>query len=86
MGFISDLPTTLVAAFRATLEEVVAADLVLHVRDISHIETDAQRRDVEHVLGELGIEVDAADARIMQVGNKVDRLDATARGDIERSR
>ena len=86
VGFISDLPTTLVAAFRATLEEVLAADLVLHVRDISHIETDAQRRDVEHVLGELGIDVDAADARIMQVGNKVDRLDATARGDVERSR
>jgi GTPase len=85
VGFISDLPTTLVAAFRATLEEVLAADLVLHVRDISHTETDAQRRDVEHVLGELGIDTEAADARIMQVGNKVDRLDASARGEVERS-
>ena len=47
VGFISDLPTTLVAAFRATLEEVVEADLILHVRDISHAETEAQRRDVE---------------------------------------
>ena len=51
VGFISDLPTPLVAAFRATLEEVVEADLVLHVRDISHPETEAQRRDVEAVLG-----------------------------------
>ena len=50
VGFISDLPTTLVAAFRATLEEVVEADLILHVRDISHPETQAQRHDVEAVL------------------------------------
>ena len=85
VGFISDLPTTLVAAFRATLEEVLAADLVLHVRDISHVETDAQRRDVEHVLGELGIDADAADARIMEVGNKVDRLDAAAQQEVVRS-
>ena len=59
VGFITDLPTTLVAAFRATLEEVLAADLILHVRDISHPDTEAQRRDVEAVLDELGI--DAAD-------------------------
>jgi GTPase len=85
VGFISDLPTTLVAAFRATLEEVLAADLVLHVRDISHVETDAQRRDVERVLGELGVDAEAADARIMEVGNKVDRLDATARQEMERA-
>ena len=55
VGFISDLPTALVAAFRATLEEVVEADLILHVRDISHPETEAQRRDVEAVLADLGI-------------------------------
>jgi GTP-binding protein HflX len=85
VGFISDLPTTLVAAFRATLEEVLAADLVLHVRDISHPETDAQRRDVERVLGELGIDAEAADARIMEVGNKVDRLDTAARQEGARS-
>lgn len=56
VGFISDLPTMLVAAFRATLEEVVEADLILHVRDIADEETDAQARDVEQVLGELGID------------------------------
>jgi len=55
------------------------------VRDISHVETDAQRRDVEHVLGELGIDAQAADARIMEVANKVDRLDATARQEAERA-
>jgi len=85
VGFISDLPTTLVAAFRATLEEVLAADLVLHVRDISHVETEAQRRDVERVLGELGIDAEAADAKIMEVGNKVDRLDEGARLEAIRS-
>ena len=53
VGFISDLPTLLVAAFRATLEEVVEADLILHVRDISHPETAAQQHDVETVLGEV---------------------------------
>ena len=56
VGFISDLPTMLVAAFRATLEEVIEADLILHVRDIAHAETDNQARDVEAVLSELGID------------------------------
>ena len=55
VGFISDLPTTLIAAFRATLEEVIEADLILHVRDVSHEDTDAQSSDVAKVLGELGI-------------------------------
>ena len=59
VGFITDLPTSLVAAFRATLEEVLSADLIVHVRDISHPDTEAQKRDVETVLTELGI--DAAD-------------------------
>ena len=54
VGFISDLPTQLVAAFRATLEEVVSADLIVHVRDISHPDSDAQRADVEQVLAEIG--------------------------------
>jgi GTP-binding protein HflX len=83
VGFISDLPTMLVAAFRATLEEVVEADLVLHVRDISHAERDAQRVDVEHVLADLGIDVSAPDAKVLEVWNKIDRLDAHEREEIE---
>src|SRR5262249_56714844 len=55
VGFISDLPTMLVAAFRATLEEVIEADLILHVRDLSHDDAEAQSLDVEHVLRHLGI-------------------------------
>jgi GTP-binding protein HflX len=85
VGFISDLPTTLVAAFRATLEEVVEADLVLHVRDISHPETEAQRHDVEAVLSGLGIAADAADAPVLEVWNKADRLDEEARAEVERA-
>jgi GTP-binding protein HflX len=78
VGFLSELPTLLVAAFRATLEEVVEADLILHVRDISHPDTDAQASDVNGVLSDLGIDVNDHD-RIMQVWNKSDRLDETAR-------
>ncbi len=74
VGFISDLPTTLVAAFRATLEEVIEADLILHVRDIAHDESDAQARDVEKVLADLGIEAAHADSRILEVWNKIDLL------------
>lgn len=74
VGFISDLPTSLVAAFRATLEEVIEADLILHVCDISHPETQAQRADVERVLRELGIEVDRPDGLILEVWNKIDLL------------
>jgi len=85
VGFISDLPTALVAAFRATLEEVVEADLVLHVRDISHPETEAQRHDVEAVLADLGIAADAADGPLLEVWNKTDRLTAAARADAERA-
>ena len=74
VGFISDLPTHLVAAFRATLEEVVEADLVLHLRDISDPDTAAQAEDVESVLSDLG--VDAHDAsRVIEVWNKIDLLD-----------
>jgi GTP-binding protein HflX len=76
VGFISDLPTMLVAAFRATLEEVIEADLVLHVRDISHAETDSQARDVEAVLKDLGIDTQAAAAPILEVWNKIDLLSA----------
>ena len=85
VGFISDLPTQLVAAFRATLEEVVGADLVLHVRDISHPETEAQRHDVEAVLASLGIDAVAADGPVLEVWNKADRLTQAERADAERS-
>jgi GTP-binding protein HflX len=77
VGFISDLPTMLVAAFRATLEEVIEADVILHVRDMSHEDTAAQSRDVEKVLEELGIE--PSDRRLIEVWNKIDRLDANGR-------
>ncbi len=73
VGFVSDLPTTLVAAFRATLEEVVEADLILHVRDISHPDTDAQAVDVAAVLTELDVDV-TAPAKVIEVWNKIDRL------------
>ena len=77
VGFISDLPTMLVAAFRATLEEVIEADVILHVRDMSHEDAGAQSHDVEKVLGELGIE--ATDRRLIEVWNKIDRLDGEGR-------
>jgi GTP-binding protein HflX len=77
VGFISDLPTMLVAAFRATLEEVIEADVILHVRDMSHEDAGAQSHDVEKVLSELGIE--AADRRLIEVWNKIDRLDSDGR-------
>lgn len=72
VGFISDLPTTLVAAFRATLEEVIEADLILHVRDIAAGETEAQKADVEAVLRDLGINAASADAPLLEVWNKID--------------
>jgi GTP-binding protein HflX len=81
VGFISDLPTMLVAAFRATLEEVIEADLILHVHDVSHSDTDAQAYDVEEVLGQLGIAA-RDEARVIEVWNKVDRLDAEARARV----
>lgn len=77
VGFISDLPTTLVAAFRATLEEVVEADVILHVRDVSHGDTEAQARDVEEVLRELDIDPEER-SRIIEVWNKIDLLDAAS--------
>ncbi len=78
VGFISDLPTMLVAAFRATLEEVIEADVILHVRDVSHEDTEAQSHDVEDVLRQLGIEAGEG-RRIIEVWNKIDRLDAAGR-------
>jgi len=84
VGFISELPTTLVAAFRATLEEVLEADVILHVRDIASPETAQQAADVIGVLGELGIHP-GEDRRIIEVWNKIDRLEAAQR-DTLRSR
>jgi GTP-binding protein HflX len=81
VGFISDLPTMLVAAFRATLEEVIEADVILHVRDVAHEDTAAQSQDVEKVLRELGIE--PSDPRLIEVWNKIDRLDAPARAQLD---
>jgi len=83
VGFISNLPTQLVAAFRATLEEVLEADVILHVRDISHEDAEAQERDVETVLRQLGIDPDAgAGARIIEVWNKIDRFDPEERENL----
>ena len=73
VGFIADLPTTLVAAFRATLEEVSEADLILHVRDIAHPDTEAQASDVAAVLAELDVDVRAPE-RVIEVWNKIDVL------------
>jgi GTP-binding protein HflX len=73
VGFISDLPTQLVAAFRATLEEVLEADLILHVRDLAHEDAEAQKADVMHVLGQLGVDEDARDAMI-ELRNKIDLI------------
>lgn len=81
VGFISDLPTHLVAAFRATLEEVLTADVVVHVRDISHPETEQQKHDVLQVLNELGIS-DAQRENMIEVHNKIDLLSDDERCEI----
>ncbi|WP_407638125.1 GTPase HflX [Litoreibacter arenae] len=75
VGFISDLPTQLVAAFRATLEEVLSADLILHVRDISHPESEGQARDVRSIMADLGVDKDVP---VLEVWNKSDRLSPDA--------
>ena len=76
VGFISDLPTQLVAAFRATLEEVLSADLILHVRDISHPETAEQAADVEEILTSLGVPPETPK---FEIWNKLDLVDPSAR-------
>lgn len=73
VGFISDLPTELIAAFRATLEEVLEADLLLHVRDITHADTEEQKRDVESVLKRL-FASDKLSDNVIEVLNKTDKL------------
>ncbi|MFW5679309.1 MAG: GTPase HflX [Pseudomonadota bacterium] len=76
VGFISDLPTQLVAAFRATLEEVLAAEVIIHVRDIASPATEAQAGDVRTVLGELGLDEAEQERRVLELWNKIDALPA----------
>ncbi len=80
VGFISDLPTELVAAFRATLEEVLSAHLILHVRDISHEETEEQAADVREILDTLGVNDSTP---MIEVWNKIDRVDEERRVTLE---
>jgi GTP-binding protein HflX len=79
VGFVSELPTQLVAAFKATLEEVVSADLLIHVRDIAHPDTEAQKDDVEQVLADIGV---AEGTPRFEAWNKLDLLDGEAREDL----
>jgi len=81
VGFVSDLPHELVAAFRATLEEVLEADIIIHVRDVAHPDTEAQRADVEGVLRELGV-AEAVDRGLLEAHNKIDLLDAERRAEV----
>ncbi|MFK7843362.1 MAG: GTPase, partial [Sphingorhabdus sp.] len=75
VGFVSDLPTQLVAAFRATLEEVSAADVVVHVRDISHEASDAQAHDVRQILADLGVSAETGEGPpILEAWNKIDKI------------
>jgi GTPase len=82
VGFISELPTHLVAAFRATLEEVTEADIVVHVRDAHHPDSEAQRNDVLAVLGDLGLD-EAAEEGLIEVLNKIDLLEPSQRASLE---
>ncbi len=82
VGFISDLPTHLVAAFRATLEEVTEADIVIHVRDAHHPDSESQRDDVLTVLGNLGLD-EAAEDGLIEVMNKIDLLEPGQRASLE---
>lgn len=82
VGFVSDLPTHLVAAFRATLEEVIEADLIVHVRDISHPDSEQQRADVEAVLRSLGAIEEGGGTPLIEALNKIDALPAEARASL----
>jgi GTP-binding protein HflX len=79
VGFVSELPTQLVAAFKATLEEVVSADLLIHVRDIAHPDSEAQRDDVESVLKDIGV---APETPRFEAWNKLDLLDDDRRAEV----
>jgi GTP-binding protein HflX len=85
VGFVSDLPTHLVAAFRATLEEVTEADIVVHVRDAHHPDSEAQRDDVLKVLVDLGLD-DPVEDGLIEASNKIDLLDLTARQSLDNQR
>ena len=78
VGFVSDLPTQLVAAFRATLEEVTTADIIVHVRDMSHPDSEAQAEDVARVLAEIGATDEESSVPMIEAWNKVDALDPEA--------
>ena len=80
VGFISDLPTELVAAFRATLEEVLAANLILHVRDISHDATEEQAEDVHAIMESLGV---STEVEVIEVWNKIDALEGDEKSALE---
>ena len=83
VGFITDLPTDLVAAFRATLEEVTSADLILHVRDIAHPDSDSEKESVDQVLSDLGVDLEiAGEERVVEIFNKIDLLDAESRAAV----
>ena len=85
VGFVSDLPTQLVAAFRATLEEVISADTIVHVRDISHPESDAQRDDVLQILRDLGVldeTLGVNQPKMAEIWNKLDLLDEERRAEL----
>ena len=81
VGFISDLPTMLVSAFRATLEEVISADVILHVRDIAHEDAQAQGADVDGILKTLGIDPQDHD-RVIEVWNKIDQIEPERRASL----
>lgn len=84
VGFISDLPTSLIAAFRATLEEVTEADIILHVRDIAASHTEAERGDVCAVLDELGVGLAGKNTPVVEVWNKADRLEKSERDAVRK--
>ncbi|HEX4614801.1 MAG TPA: GTPase HflX [Stellaceae bacterium] len=86
VGFISDLPTHLVAAFRATLEEVTEADIVVHVRDAHHPDSEAQRNDVLNVLVDLGLDQPIEEEGLIEVLNKIDLLDPTTRQSLQQQK
>ncbi|WBH16577.1 GTPase HflX [Sphingomonas radiodurans] len=79
VGFVSELPTQLVAAFKATLEEVISADVLIHVRDVAHPDTKAQRADVEGVLADIGV---PESTPRLEIWNKLDLLDDDARVEL----
>ena len=84
VGFISDLPTQLIAAFRATLEEILEADLILHVRDMASKSSEAQRSEVEKVLTEIGISAEEQQRRVIEVWNKADLLPEEERASLSK--